>query len=239
MSRTFPLAVAGLAFLAASPTGLPAQAAFEGVIVSTVYAGGSPMEMTTSLKGGLARMDLPLTQGSGAYQLMDLAKGTMTAVMPGQKMFMTMDFKAMGETLKDRTPNGPAPKITATGKRETIAGHPCEHYLIESDGSTMDVCAAKGMGFMGMIGGGNPMSGGRGAASIPLEYRDLYEKFKDGFQPLKVERVEGERRTLFMQVKSIERKALDASLFAVPKGYRDMSSMMRGGMPSMPRPPRG
>lgn len=239
MSRSFPFAAAGLALLAATPAPQSAQAPFEGVIVSTMYAGGSPMEMTTRYRGGLARMDLPAAQGGGAFQIMDFAKGTMTAVMPQQKMFMTMDLKAMAESMKDRAADGPAPKITATGQRETIAGHPCEHFLIEADGSTMDVCAAKGMGFMGMMGGGNPMTGGRSPASIPLEYRDLAEQFKDGFQPLKVERVEGDKRTLLMQVTSIEKKALDPSLFEVPNGYRDMSSMMRGRMPAMPRPPRG
>jgi len=168
--------------------------------------------------------------GGGAYQLLDLTKGTMTAVIPMQKMYMTMDFAEANDAAEKKAESHP-PKITDTGKTETIAGHKCTHYLIDTEDGHLDVCAATGMGYLGMSGGGNPMARRRVPAAIPIQYRDLYHRFKDGFQPLKVEKLEGEKRSLVLEVKSIEKKPQDAALFKVPEGYRDMSGMMRGRVP--------
>ena len=237
MPRRLVLPIAAT-FVLAGAAPLPAQSTFEGVIVSVMSGGDHSMEMTTRYKGGMARMEMPMGPGGGAYQLIDMGKGTMTAVMPEQKMYMTMDFAGMAGSVKDQTTGDAEVKITATGKTETIAGHRCDHYLIESEGHQMDVCAAKGLGYLGMMGGSNPMGarGGPAAASIPVKYRELYAKFKDGFQPLKVEQVKGEKRTVILEVKSIEAKPQDEALFKVPTGYRDMSAMMKGKMPSMPKP---
>lgn len=224
---------------AALPAPAPAQSSFEGVIVSRLHAGGKPMETTTSYKGTRSRMEM--REAEGAYQLFDGAKGSMTAVMPEQKMYMVMDFGAMaGEGAERGEKPDKRPEIRPTGRTETIAGHQCEHYLITSDGEEMDVCAAKGLGFFGVLGG-NPMAQGRGrgAASVPLEHRALYEQFKDGFQPLKIERLAKGKRELMMEVVSVEKKSLPAELFEIPAGYQkmDMGGMM-GRMPRMPRPPR-
>jgi len=233
------LALALLPF--AVPTPARAQSSFEGVIVATMYMGDKPMEMTTRYKGSMARVELPMGPAAGAYQLLDLGKGTMTAVMPGQKMFMTMDLNATREEMADKADKATPPKVTATGKTETIAGHSCAHYLIESEGGkedgTMDVCAATGMGYFGTIGA-NPMARGHASTSVPLKFQELYARFKDGFQPLKVERLEGDKRILMLQVKSIEKGPQDAALFKVPDGFRDMSGLMRGRMGGG-KPPRG
>jgi hypothetical protein len=133
---------------------------------------------------------------------------------------------------------GPLPDIRATGRTETIAGHTCEHYVVAADGEQWDICAAKGLGFMGAFGG-NPMAGGRGGLSVPVRHRQLYETFKDGFQPLRMERLADGRRELLMEVVSIDRKSLPAGHFEVPEGFRkmDMGGLM-GRMPRVPRPPR-
>jgi Domain of unknown function (DUF4412) len=236
---TRSLATLALALLPfAGPTPARAQSSsFEGVIVATMYTGDKPMEMTTRYKGSMARMEIPMGPAGGAYQLLDLGKGTMTAVMPAQKMFITMDLNATRDAMADKADKATPPKVTATGKTETIAGHSCAHYLIESEDGRMDVCAATGMGYLGTTGA-NPMARGRAPAAIPLKFQELYARFKDGFQPLKVERLEGDKRILMLQVESIEKGPQDADLFKVPAGFRDMSGMMRGRMPGA-KPPRG
>jgi Domain of unknown function (DUF4412) len=39
--------------------------------------------------------------------------------------------------------------MTKTSKKKTIAGYPCEHWLI-GDEQTMDMCLAEGLGFWGI-----------------------------------------------------------------------------------------
>jgi hypothetical protein len=78
--------------------------------------------------------------------------------------------------------------------------------------------------------GGGPMS--RGPA-MP-NYADLMREFKDGFFPLKIEMVEGTKRTPFLLVKTIEPQRVDAALLAVPEGFQEMSMPAMPGMPGRP-----
>ena len=131
-----------------------------------------------------------------------------------QKMYMVMDQQRMYME-QAITPSGMAgalekrkPDITRTGKTETIAGYSCEHWLIKDDGVAFDACVAKGLG--PFFGGESPM----GRRATPA----WYEELKDGLFPLKVMR--GDETVL--EVTGIEKKSLDASLFAPPAGYQKM-----------------
>jgi hypothetical protein len=243
MVRTALLAALGLSVAATLPGWT--QSAFEGVIVSRMYSDGKPTDVSTTYKGTSSRIEMKSGPSAGqGYQLFDGAKGSMTTVVPSQKMYMVLDIAGMAGPAMDNAAAhaDKAPKITATGKTETIAGHTCEHYLIATDDGEMDICAAKSLGFMGFMGG-NPMARGRGPApaSVPIEHRALYESFKDGFQPLKMERINKGKRELMMEVVAIEKTSVPASTFAIPDGYRkmDMGGMMKDAMRGRPpRPPR-
>ncbi len=204
---------------------------FEGVVVWQVAQGQGTM--TQMYKGTKVRTEMN-QGGREGVMLLDNTMTTMTMIMPQQKMYMTMDLKgmaAMGGPSHDmdHTP----PKITATGKTETIAGRTCEIYrYAEAAGKpeTMEMCVAKGMGFfmMGqgpMGGGGGPLGNLAKAAANP-EYAKLY---KDGFFPLRLSQLEGGTPKLMMQAQSVEAKSLDASLFTVPAGFSEMK--MGGGRP--------
>ena len=150
------IALCGLA--AAAP--LAAQG-FQGVVTWEMAEGKSVM--TQMYKGNQVRMEMN-QGGHEGVMLMDNTMSSVTMLMPQQKMYMTMDMKNMmgAAAPDDRTP----PKLTDTGKSETIAGHTCEVYrYAEAAGQpeTMEMCAAKGMGFF--IMGQSPMGGGGG----PLE----------------------------------------------------------------------
>jgi len=77
--------------------------------------------------------------------------------------------------------------------------------------------------------------GGRGApgGGIPAGYEQLVTEFKDGFFPLRIELVEGDKRTQFLLVKKIEPQSLEASLFEPPAGFQEMKMP---AMPGMGRP---
>jgi hypothetical protein len=221
-------AVVAAGALAAAPLGLSAQA-FEGVVTYKMNPGSTrPGTMVYQVKGTKVRADISNLQGGppgGMYVLIDASVGKMTSVMPAQKMYMTVDLKAMGEQMKQRDSAKPrAGKITETGKTESIAGHKCEHYLIGERQDT-DVCAAKGLGVY--MGGG--AGGGRGMfASLPGG--EAYEQFsKDGFLPLKVTSLKSGKEEVVMEAMSVEKKKLDEARFAVPAGYTevDMGKMMQ------------
>ncbi|MEZ4585025.1 MAG: DUF4412 domain-containing protein [Gemmatimonadales bacterium] len=229
-------------FTLASVGSAPAQDQFEGVIVYRMSSDGRSMEMKISSRGEISRMEL--TQGPGrgmGYQLVDRAKGTATFVMPEQKMYMIVDLAEQAEAVAGNQESDPDFRIEATGKKETIAEHECEHFLVTTKDEKMDVCAATGLGFIGGFAR-NPMA--RGAAtgpSIPLQYRQLAARFKNGFQPLKVERIKGDKREPVLEALSVARESLAADDFRVPAGFNkfEMPPGMAEMMKKMPkRPPR-
>ena len=209
------------AALLSTPAAAVAQATFQGVVTGSFYddAGKPVADYTQSIKGQRMRMDMEL-RGMNVSSLYDVSGETITTLMHAQRVYMVIDLKAAaGQT---GTPK--PPRITATGRTETIAGQHCEHYLLGDD-QDMDVCAAKGMGF-GAPQGGGPM--GRSPANVPGSYEQLARQFKDGFFPLKMEQVRDGQRRLVMQVKTVQRKAVPDATFALPAGYTEMK------VPGMP-----
>lgn len=214
------------AIVAGSAAPLAAQG-FEGVV--TWQVSGDNGTMTQMYKGSLVRMEMNQA-GREGVMLMDHTGGTITMLMPQQKMYMKMDLKGMPGMSGDE--DRAQPKLTATGKSETIAGHTCEVYrYAEAAGKpeTMEMCVAKGMGFFMMghspMGGGGPLGNLAKVGSNP-EYAKLY---KDGFFPLRMSSLEGGTAKPMLLAKAIEAKSLDAGLFAVPAGFMEMK--MGGGRP--------
>lgn len=221
MPKSTRMAVATLsAALIAGP--LAAQG-FEGVVAYSMAGDrGKPTEMVMSIKGANMRTEME-AEGHPMVMLIDGQAQTMKMLMIQQKMYMSMDLKGMRERMqkKEHAP----PKITALGTRETIAGRSCENYLVETEKSKIEFCNAKGLGnYMSPRG---PM--GRGPSNGLTEVDDeVYRTyFKDGFFPLRVTNINGDKRKLVMEATRVEPKALDASLFEVPAGLTEMK------MPSM------
>lgn len=217
---------------------------FEGRIVTQMFDDGKARgEMVSSYLGSKTRIDMKAGGGPGAFMLIDAAASEWVTVMPEQKMYMKIDLAAMASEGSSKVDPGAAPKIRKTGETETIAGVQCEHYIVTDDrGGTTDICAAKGLGFFGMVGGGTSMMGRKmpGALDMPLEYRELMSTYKDGFQPLRVERVTKGKREKLMEVTAIEKTRPDAALFKIPAGYNEfkMPAGMKG-LPGLPKRPPG
>lgn len=232
MTRSLTRIVRGALVLSLLAQGLAAQA-FEGVV--TWQMGAKKETMTQSYKGNQVRTEMG-RGGREAVMLMDGGARTMTMVMTNEKMYMVM---SLDRPDMQHDAQGKPPKLTATGKTETIAGYTCEVYrFAEEEGKpeTMEMCVAKGLGYF-MMGSGGGMMGGRGrdpmadlagAGSNP-EYVKLY---KDGFFPLRMTRIEGGKSELMMIATGIEKKSLDANAFKVPAGFQEMK--MPAGMPGRP-----
>lgn len=213
---------------------------FEGVVVMKMDTDEQKgMEMTFSLKGTKSRVEtkIPGAPEAQGIMLMDMDAGRMITLVPQQKMYMTMDLKGIaGESEAAGKPGEGEkfPKLTPTGRRETIAGHECEHWLI-GDKQDIDMCVAKGIGYFGM--GGQPGEGSfRNLIFSPkmlaeaAAHPEWVRLLKGGAFPLKISMAGDDKRGMTMEATRIEKKSLDDSLFSVPAGYKEfnMQDMMRG-----------
>lgn len=223
----------------------PAAGDFEGTIAMKMEAENQTgAEMTYFLKGRHTRIEtkLPNPPGGMAATLWDLDAGKIITLMPAQKMYTTMDMKTAAEDMKEmKKSHGQEepefPKLTPTGKRETIAGYTCEHWLMGEE-QDLDMCVAKGLGYFGM---GGQSGGGLGslknlafspemlaaAATHPEWVRFL----EGGAFPLKLTAMKDGQVKMTMEATRIEKRALDDSVFVIPTDYREFS------MPSIPKMP--
>jgi len=233
---------ASTASSASSSSAIGGGAPFEGTITAKMGGGGQPVEFRYAIKGNRGRFEVMGSQDRSktAVMLMDMSSRTQTTLIPQTKMYMTTNW---GEIAKEMTKNagkessGDFPKVTSTGKTETIAGLSCEHWLL-GDKQNMDWCMAKGMGYF-VFGGQSD--------GIPDILKNLamnekikaqlaanpeFAKFVEGGAfPLKMANIENGQWKTMMEVTSIERKSLDDSLFTVPADYKKIEEL---GMPRMP-----
>jgi len=223
------LTTAALALLVAGPAG--AQQ-FEGVVTMTVQ-GGRTGEVTQMYKNGKVRMEMKGPESQGGIMLMEAGKSEVTMLMPSEKMYMVMDPSMMGGRNPAASDTATF-KVTKVGTSETIAGKSCDNYLV-GGAQDHEVCAAKGLGFFaGMGRGGMGRGRGPGGGMPDFSASKLMAEFKDGFFPLKVSRIEGEKKAVVMEVTKIEEKPVPSSLFEIPEGYTKMDMPM--GMPPSAKP---
>lgn len=218
--RFIPVAAAAL--VAVAPAS--AQSAFEGVVTYRLTTEGRTVDVTYMTKGDRARSEMTM-DGMAIAMLMDASATTMTTLMPSERMYMTMDLSRMRQ--RAQASDTAEQQFTPTGRRETIAGHECEHYLTGT-GQNTDMCVATGLGYY--LGGGaagrrGPGSGG-GSYGVPrpgdARMAAFRAKFKNGFFPLRLTVTEGGKVTTDMVVTAIERRALSDDMFTVPAGFTEM-----------------
>jgi hypothetical protein len=177
--RLIPVAAAVLVLAAPAA----AQTAFEGVVTYRLTTEGRTMDVTYYAKGSRARSEMSM-EGMQMAMLLDADSAFMRTIMPSERMYMTMDLSRMRDQGNQRDTSDAT--FTPTGRKETIAGHECEHYLTGT-GQNTDMCVATGLGYyMGGGGGGR----GRGASQRSFGMRpgdpraaEFRRRFKDGFFP--------------------------------------------------------
>lgn len=230
---------------------LAAQAVFQGMIVNKITTNGQSFETTITTNGVRTRTETAMA-GQSFISITDMEAGKSYTLMPAQKKYMVVDMKAMmematqmGAAMGDKNKKNPEatpdlsklPKITATGQKETVAGHSCEHYTMQmDDGSTLDLCLAKGMGL-----GSKSVLGMAGGASSPYAkmlaanpaWKQFADEFKDAF-PLKVTMSQGGTVRMASEVTKIERGSVPASAFAIPSDYTELKMPGGFGLPKRP-----
>ncbi len=221
------------ALLVTPPVTAAAQQTFEGVVEYDMMTDNHTIHTIYYQKGSHVRMEMNMG-GQASAMIMDGTTGTMTTLVPSQKMYMTMNLRAMAGEMRQHRDSVHLPKITATGRHETIAGHDCEHVLMTDDQehATVDACVARGMGYY-MSGGGGRRAAQDFWSGIPNaddpRYAAFRRQFANGFFPLKMEmRDEHGKVGMTMVATKIDRRSLSDDLFKPPADYKEMK------MPTMP-----
>ncbi|HZS07499.1 MAG TPA: DUF4412 domain-containing protein [Blastocatellia bacterium] len=218
----------------------PGGGEFEGIIAMKMDTGNQKgAEMTYLIKGQRTRIETKVTDNpeGQAVMLWDTGAGKMTTLIPSRKMYMTMDLKETAEGLREAAKEmkkskgeeeAKFPKLTDTGKQETIAGYQCEHWLM-GDKQDVDICVAKGLGYFGM---GGQTGGGFGMLknlvfnprllAAAAAHPEWVKFLQGGAFPLKLTTMEDGKVRMTMEATRIERKSLDDSLFIVPSDYKEL-----------------
>jgi hypothetical protein len=227
---------------------------FEGEIdvsATSDKPGAAPVALAVMVKSGKVRVDLPeqLAKASGSplaanmkgYGILDSAAKKIYVVLDPSKQVIVIDLNKSGEELKGMSgpgsrpeehgaPQKPAPKVTKTGKYDTVAGYKCENWEIASDHREGSVCVAQeGFSWFQI-----PMTG------IPTEHLWMTELLDGKHFPLRFIGYgpDGVKETGRVEVTKIDKKTLAASEFELPPTYAqiDLAQMFRGfgAMPGMP-----
>src|SRR5262249_21854861 len=216
-------------------------------ITSKTFLGNQTMETRYAIKGARNRVETHFPEGGAqaefmqaSIMLMDVSSRTTTMLFPKTKTYMTMNWGEMAEEMtKVSGKNSPMdfPKVTSTGKTETVAGLSCEHWLI---GDKTDVCMAKGLGYFGGGGSGGILDKLKNLAlrdkiKAQLDANPEFAKFVEGGAfPLKMANIENGQPKTIMEVTGVERKSLDDSLFTVPADYKKTEIPGMQAIPGMP-----
>src|SRR5262249_34173743 len=102
---------------------------FEGTITGKMFNDKQTAENRYAIKGNRTRFEAALSEGSAqtGVMLMDMSSGTQTTLIPQNKTYMTVNWRELAEEMtkyagKDKDASGDFPKVTSTGKTETVAG---------------------------------------------------------------------------------------------------------------------
>jgi hypothetical protein len=235
---------------------------FEGEIDAFIKESGEPPKPVAVLvKGNKLRVDLPESValksnfGANGYVIFDSPAKKISFVSDAQRQVIVIDLTKGGEQLKGfaegfkgmepphphtaPTPQKPPPKVTKTGKFDTVAGYKCENWDITTTYREGTVCVAnEGASWFSL-----PTTG------IPTEQVWMAELFDGKHFPLRYVSYaeDGATEKSRGEVTKIDKKAPAASQFEYPPNYRviDLAQMFHGlagvqsGMPMLPHPLRG
>jgi hypothetical protein len=195
--------VAGLAVTAA-----PAFAQqFEGVV--SLKLGGAAAAATVYAKGNRARYEM----SAGPRQMVMLVDGTgtMTMLMPEQKMYMVMN---LAEQAKKQAAPGTM-EFKKTGKQGSYAGYACEMYTMTHPRGEYQSCITSQLGFLGA-----DLTAGSGSGLIsPDDVKRLRAQFPNGYFLLWMSSADG--KVLF-EVTKVEKTPVADDRLAVPAGFTEM-----------------
>ncbi len=188
---------------------------FEGLMVLNETSDGMTMQQQWFLKGDKLRFEEMGPDSDKGAMIFDAKKKLMYSLQHDEKIYREIP---MGETSKAAPDRSEDVMVVKTGKRDQAAGYSCEIYHTKdtSDGSTGELCIARGIGNAAMFGMMSAQAGG--ASLLPGWMREL---LKDGGFPIKgVDRDAKGNEEARWEVVNLEKKSLDDRLFLPPADYK-------------------
>ena len=209
---------------------LLATARADLTIVQKVEGITHGQEMTIKVKGDKARFDVT----PQVSMIVDGKTGDMINLLKDQKKFIRISpeqMKALGEMaakLNENKSSTEKPKLSPTGKIETIAGYEAEEYTYESPlwkGSYwLSTTFPNAMAILKQLQAVKPEAWSTAAKGLP-NYKDF-----PGL-PLKSRVVIGEQQ-ITTTLTSVKEDSLSDAEFSVPKGFQELKvPNMFGGKP--------
>ena len=196
------------------------QSTFEGKVVIETTNDGQTHTLNYYSKGDMARFDVNSERGN-ANIIFDKKNKKMLMVMPSMKMYMEfpMDMD-LGDNESNATEDKSKSDFVKTSETKTINGYKCEKWIIKEGDKTSEAWMTKDLG--GFVFFQSPM----GHHQKQKWQEDIENS---GYFPmLVVEKDSDGNETGRFEVKSVEKKSLDDSFFAVPAGYNQMKRPMGG-----------
>ena len=187
---------------------------FEGEIemgMSSSLVPGPAMTTVVTMKGDRVRTEW---KGTGTATIMDGSSKKTYVLDPSSKSYTEIDLSAA--TVAAKTSKAAPPKVTKMGKSDTVAGYPCEVYVVEDSTSRIEVCAATGMSLLA-FGLTNPF------ATFMGNDDSWASVFSKGF-PLRVA-VRDPSGAPLMKIEAtrVDRKSIPDSEFEIPAGFTKRS----------------
>jgi len=226
--------------LASAMAAAPAAAQFEGTINMKMAEGSeglaSGVAVKILIKGDKQATIVTMPASAGPMaglemrSILDTKANTVTMLMPlppaMAKMPGMTDAKGMKNVMdfskiQPDSTSGDKVSVKNLGTHEKVAGLDCDDYEVTSKKDVTRVCITHSVGRFMFPQMGGPM--GRGRNSSAPAWTEMFGD-KPSF-PLKVWTPDGK---VEMEVTSVDRGSVPASMFEVPAGYVDMAAMMRG-----------
>ncbi len=195
--------------------GIAAAGDFEGILVLNETSEGTTVRQQWFLKGDTLRFEETGPDAEKGAMIFDARKKVMYSIQHDEKVYLEISTAAPGKAAPDVVDDI---VVAKTGKRDKVAGYPCEIYHTKnnSDGSTSELCIARGIGIAAMSGMMSAQAGG--ASLLPGWMREM---FKDGGFPIKgVDRNSQGKEEARWEAVTIEKKHLDDKLFLPPADYK-------------------
>lgn len=177
------------------------------------------MELVYMSRGGKVRVSVP-TPGGPVVLLSVPVEEKAWLIMDAQRSYMELDSRSPNSKPVLASPV----RVVHSGKRDTVAGYPCEHVRMEWSGESrspggetttqrMDICQSSALGPFVFPSAGNRDVSGRSAAPWQQELA------KNGTFPLTVTQADG---TVLMKVTRVEKRRISDAVFRIPLDYRKM-----------------
>jgi hypothetical protein len=202
-------------------------------IVQRVEGAGQNGDITVKIKGDKERIDAP----SQPTRIIDGKTGEMTDLMNDKKSFVRISaeqIKAAAETINkfDGGEKPAAPKLTSTGKKETINGYETEEFVYETPQFKASFwVAAKYPDAASVLKQMQaPISGAWKPSNMGMpDYTDF------AGLPLKTVITIGDNKVVTTMV-SIKKDSISAADFDIPKDFQELKRPIGAAPPPVESP---